>query len=64
MFLSSEDVLDKCIVSKTIQKTPIENDSSNSFDVYGDSVYNKTIFLKQVVKNGLLKRKHNGTIII
>lgn len=50
MFLSSEDVHDKCIVSKTIQKTTFEYDSSNSFDVYGNSVYDKPIFLKQVVK--------------
>lgn len=49
MFLSSQDVPDKYIVSKTIQKTAIEHDLWNSFEVYGDSVYNKTIFSKQVI---------------
>lgn len=55
MFLSSEDVQDKYIVSKTIQKTAIEYDLSNSFDVYANSVYNKTTFSKQVVKNVFIK---------
>lgn len=64
MFLSSQDVADKYIVSKTIQKTSIEYDLSNSVDVNGDSVYNKSIFSKQVVKNVLLKRKQNGTIVV
>lgn len=44
MFLSSEDVPDKYIVSETIQKTSIGYDLSNSVDVYRDSVYNKSIF--------------------
>lgn len=44
MFLSSQDVPDKYIVSETIQKTSIGYDLSNSVDVYRDSVYNKSIF--------------------
>lgn len=44
MFLSSENVPDKYIVSETIQKTSIGYDLSNSVDVYRDSVYNKSIF--------------------
>lgn len=51
VFLSSKDVPDKCIVSKTNKKTTIEYDLSNSFNAYAESDFNKTLFLKQVVKN-------------
>lgn len=51
VFLSSKDVPDKYIVSKTNQKTTIEYDLSNSFNAYAESNFNKTLFLKQVVKN-------------
>lgn len=57
MFLSSEDVPDKFIVSKTIQKTANEYDLSNSFDVYADCIYNKSLFSKQVVKNVFVEEK-------
>lgn len=51
VFLSSKDVPDKYIVSKTNQKTTIEYDLSNSFNAYAESDFNKSLFLKQVVKN-------------
>lgn len=55
MFLSSEDVSDKYIVTKTIQKTAIEYDLS--LNVNTDCVYSKAIFSKQVVKNLYIKEE-------
>lgn len=43
MFLSSEDVSDKYIVTKTIQKTAIEYDLS--LNVITDCVYNKASYI-------------------
>lgn len=57
MFLSSDDVSDKYIVTKTIQKTAIEYDLS--LNVNTDCVYNK-YFQNKLSRMCLLKRKQNG----